>query len=87
MPKTGEVKVNKHVEKSIWLTCRTCRPARWVCTVCRKRKAFPELCPVRKIMLKKIESIEEMLSPAQAIETANPQQKAYRVHSYLNRKP
>jgi len=54
----GETKVSKHPEKSIWLTCRTCRPERWVCTVCRKRKKFPTLCPVRQIVLNQIESSE-----------------------------
>jgi len=66
----GETKVNKHPEKSIWLTCRTCRPERWVCTVCRKRKAFPELCPVRKIVSKRIGNTGEILFPAQTMETA-----------------
>ena len=54
----GETKVNTHPEKSIWLACRACRPERWVCTVCRKRKEFPVLCPVRKIVLKEIENSE-----------------------------
>ena len=63
-------KVNKHSEESIWLACRTCRPERWVCTVCRKRKAFLELCPVRKSVSKRMESINEIPHPAQTIEAA-----------------
>jgi len=58
-----------HSKKSIWLACGTCQPERWVCTVCRKRKAFPELCPVRKIVLKRVENVEDILTPGQTIES------------------
>jgi len=64
MAKIGEVKIEKYPEKSIWLTCRTCRPERWVCSKCRKRKEFLKLCPMRRIILKEIKSIDEILPPA-----------------------